>query len=149
MKFCPNCGTKLEPGAESCPSCGTVFAPPANEAYVDPYDHTAEFTAADISENKIYAMLPYVMSIVGVVIALLARNGSAYAAFHVRQFLKLAVCEVIIGFVTAVLAITIIVPIAAAICAIILVVVRIICFFQVCKGEAKEPALICKLGFLR
>ena len=26
MKFCPNCGTPVEPGAESCESCGTDLA---------------------------------------------------------------------------------------------------------------------------
>ena len=70
MKFCPNCGTQLEEGAASCPSCGAVFAAPAPAVYVDPADHTAEFDPADISQNKVFAMLPYVMGIIGVVIAL-------------------------------------------------------------------------------
>lgn len=149
MKFCPNCGTQLEEGAGNCPNCGAVFAQPAPVAYADPTDHTMEFDAGDISENKVYAMLPYVMGILGVIIALIAHNSSDYAAFHVRQFLKLAICEALVGIIAAVLAITIIVPIAAGICLIILLVIRIICFFQVCKGEAKEPALVNKLGFLK
>ena len=149
MKFCPNCGTQLEGGAVSCPSCGAVFAKPAPITYVDPTDHTREFDVGDISENKVYAMLPYVLGIVGVIIALIARNGSEYSAFHVRQYLKLAICEALVGIIAAVLAITVIVPIAAAICVIILLVVRIICFFQVCKGEAKEPAIVKNLGFLK
>ena len=30
-----------------------------------------------------------------------------------------------------------------------LFVINIICFFQVCSGKAKEPHIVCMLGFLR
>ncbi len=152
MKFCPNCGSPLEPGATSCPNCGdplTVQAVLAPEPYVDPADHTGEFDAADVSDNKVIAMLPYLMGIVGLIIALLARLDSPYAAFHVRQYLKICVCEAIIAILSAVLFWTIIIPVAGGICVMILLVVRVICFFQICKGEAKEPAIISRLGFLK
>ncbi len=151
MKFCPNCGAQLEEGAAGCPSCGAVFvAQPAPAAvYVDPTDHTSEFDAADISENKVFAMLPYLLSVVGVIIALLAKTESRYTAFHVRQSLKIFICQALVGIISAVLAITIIVPLAGAVCEIILLVVQIICFFQVCAGRAKEPAIVNRLGFLK
>ena len=44
---------------------------------------------------------------------------------------------------------TIIVPIAAGIAYIVLAVVKIICFFQICSGKAKEPAIIRSFGFLK
>ena len=149
MKYCPNCGTQLDEGAGSCPNCGSVFAPPAPVYEPDPTDHTLEFDPADVSENKVFAMLPYLMGIFGLIIALLAHTDSAYVRFHTRQFLKLAICESLVGIIAAVLVITIIVPLAAAICMLILLVIRIICFFQVCKGKAKEPAIVNKLGFLK
>ncbi len=151
MKFCPNCGAQLEEGAAGCPSCGAVFvAQPAPAAvYADPTDHTAEFDAADISENKVFAMLPYLLSVVGVIIALLAKTESRYTAFHVRQSLKIFICQALVGILSAVLAITLIVPLAGAVCEIILLVVQIICFFQVCAGRAKEPAIVNRLGFLK
>ena len=83
MKFCPNCGSPLEEGAVTCPNCGdplTQNAEPAPAPYVDPMDHTGEFDAADISENKVIAMLPYILGIAGLIIALLARSDSPYAA---------------------------------------------------------------------
>ena len=49
----------------------------------------------------------------------------------------------------SVLAFTFIVPIAGAVCIAILFVVRIICFFQVCSGKAKDAAIIGKLPFLK
>jgi uncharacterized membrane protein len=124
-------------------------AAPAPAPYVDPTDHTGEFEAADISDNKVVAMLPYLLGIVGLIIALLARGDSAYAGFHVRQYLKICICEAIIAICSAVLCWTLLVPIAGGICVVILLVVRIICFFQICKGQAKEPAIVCKLGFLK
>ena len=152
MKYCPNCGSPLEEGAVSCPNCGdplTLKAESAPAPYVDPMDHTAEFDAADISDNKVIAMLPYILGIAGLIIALLAHSDSPYAGFHVRQYLKICVCEAIVAICSAVLCWTILVPIAGGICVVILLVVRVICFFQICKGQAKEPAIVGRLGFLK
>ena len=152
MKYCPNCGSPLEEGAVSCPNCGdplTLQAAPAPAPYVDPADHTAEFEAGDVSDNKVIAMLPYILGIGGLIIAMLARTDSPYAQFHIRQYLKICVCEAIVAICSAVLCWTVLVPIAGAVCVVILLVVRIICFFQICKGRAKEPAIVCKLGFLK
>lgn len=150
MKFCPNCGSPLEEGAVTCAKCGEPLnAQAAPVPYVDPTDHTGEFEAADISDNKVVAMLPYLMGVVGLIIALLARSDSLYAKFHIRQYLKICVCEAIIAICSAVLCWTFLVPIAGGICVIILLVVRVICFFQICKGQAKEPAIVSKLGFLK
>lgn len=119
------------------------------QPYVDPKDHTAEFDAKDISDNKVMAMLPYLMGTIGIIIALLASRESAYTYFHVRQALKISVVTILVSLITAVLCWTIIVPIAGAVCAIILLVVRIICFFQVCSGKAKEAAIVSSFGFLK
>lgn len=86
MKFCSKCGAQLDDNAVFCPSCNSSVAPaqPGMNAYVDPYDHTAEFDAKDVSNNKVYAMLLYLMGIVGIVIALLASRDSDYLKFHIR-----------------------------------------------------------------
>ena len=44
---------------------------------------------------------------------------------------------------------TFLIPVACGICYAVLFVVRIICFFSICKGQAKEPPIIRSLGFLR
>ena len=84
-----------------------------------------------------------------IIIALLAAPQSKYAAFHSRQALKLDIVSTLLLIVSAVLAFTFIVPIAGAVCIAILFVVRIICFFQVCSGKAKDAAIIGKLPFLK
>lgn len=154
MKLCPRCNMQLEDSAAFCPNCGTQFIPNATApqpTYVpnDPFDHTAEFEATEVSENKLFAILPYLMSFVGTIICLLACKDSEYVRFHVRQALKLDICAILLGVCAAVLAITILVPIAAAVCELILVVVRIICFFRVCEGKSVEAPIVRGFGFLK
>lgn len=176
MKVCPNCGAKCSDESAFCGECGTeVVQQPNDIAYqqqsqpqpqpnfnqnqqpyvrptvpmYNPYDHTSEFDPRDISDNKVIAMLCYLMGTVGIIIALLAASSSKYAAFHVRQALKFTVVNILMSIVTILLCWTIIVPIVYLIMKIVLWVVKIICFFQICSGKAKEPAVIKGLGFLR
>ena len=157
MKTCPNCGAQIDDSAAFCANCGTSFATGAQPQYapqqyvpvVDPYDHTAEFDAQDISENKVIAMLVYLLGTIGIIIALLAANTSKYVGFHMRQALKFTVVEILTALVTALLCWTIIVPIAAGVFLAVLAVIKIICFFQICQGKAKEPAIIKSLTFLK
>ena len=166
MKTCPNCQNQINDAAMFCPNCGAQFAAPQGNPYqqapnynqppygyapqpaYDPFDHTAEFDAKDISDNKVISMLVYLMGPIGILIALLASSSSPYAAFHVRQALKFTVVEILVSILTAVLAFTIIVPIAGAVFLIILTVIKFICFFQICSGKAKEPSIIRNLKFL-
>ena len=172
MKICPNCNAQLEDSAVFCYNCGAKFvsneaqgaqAPqtqpiPAQTQYeqqpqaqkpVPNYDHTAEFDPNDISKNKVFAMACYLMGTLGMLIALLASSKSEYAMFHVRQSLKINMASLLLGLATLLLCWTIIVPIAAGIVTLILLVVRIICFFQICNGKAMEPFLVRSLPFMR
>lgn len=149
MKFCPNCKVTYDDSANVCGQCGGPLTYVPNPVTADPTDHTAEFDTRDISENKVLAMLPYLFGLIGIIIALLAAGSSPYTAFHVRQALKLEVCSALVVVIGAILAITILVPIAAAICVLILEIVSIICFFGVCNGKAKEAPIVSKFGFLK
>ncbi|MBQ3866037.1 MAG: zinc-ribbon domain-containing protein [Clostridia bacterium] len=160
MKICPNCQAQLDDNAGFCTNCGFNFAAQQQQQYqqqpyaapapvVDPYDHTAEFDPKDISDNKVYAMLVYLLGAVGIIIALLASHDSAYVRFHLRQALKFIVVETLTAIVSAALVWTFIVPIAGGIFMAILGVLQIIIFFQICGGKAKEPAIIRSLGFLK
>ena len=178
MKVCPNCGAQLDDNAAFCTTCGTkqpVIAagepapntPPApqqnpnGQSYqqyyaaapaavpTSEYDHTAEFDPKDISDNKVFAMIVYLMGPIGIIIALLASQTSPYVKFHLRQGLKISVVEMLLGICAAILCFTVIVPIAAVIGIIVLLVLEIICFFDVCSGKAREPAIIRSLKFLK
>ena len=167
MRICPNCGNSCPDGAAFCNACGAslsgaaaqaqnqqpqqnaAYTPPQQTVYVDPTDHTSEFDASDISKNKILAMAAYLLGWVGVIIALLGGHDSPYAAFHAKEALKISLLNTLIGICTAFLFWTIIVPIAGGICIAILFVVKIICFFSVCSGKAKEAPIIKSLAFLK
>ncbi len=151
MKNCPNCGNPCDDGAAFCNKCGAPFGAPNYQAQpmFDPADHTAEFDPADISENKVIAMAPYVMGWLGIIIALLAINNSKYVSFNLKQALKLEVVSMLIAIVTVALCWTFVVPLAALVCFAILFVLKIMGFVYVCTGKAKELPIIKKLGFLK
>lgn len=162
---CTNCGTELPDGSAFCTNCGASLAggtpqpagqtanagAPQMQNYATPNsnDHTAEFSAKDISDNKVMAMVPYLLGTLGIILALLASKESPYTSFHVRQALKITVVNTLIAIISLVLFWTIIVPILAGICFAVLFVIKIICFFSICSGKAKEPPLISSLGFLK
>ncbi len=149
MAICPNCGIQVEDGLPFCPQCGTGLNGAAPMPPIDYYDHTAEFHPMDISDNKVYAMLCYLMGTLGIIIALLASQGSPYLKFHIRQAVKLTVTSILLIIAGCFLVWTIIVPLAAAVCGVIIFVLRIIAFFQICGGRSVEPAIVRSLGFLR
>ena len=77
------------------PQQNAVPPQPAFAPAYDPYDHTAEFDPKDISDNKVFAMICYLMGFIGIIVALLATNSSKYAMFHVRQALKIEVASIL------------------------------------------------------
>ena len=143
MKFCSKCGAQCEDNAAVCANCGEAFN---GAAAADVTDHTAEFDPKDISDNKVVAMVIYLLGPIGLVIAILMANTSKYAAFHVRTALKFTVVESLLTFVNIV---PILGQIAYVVGIVTCLVLRIIAFFQVCKGQAKDPAIISSLGFLK
>lgn len=165
MKICHCCTAQLDDDAQFCRNCGAPQgeenkrpiqpAPVYQSQYQapaqpekDPFDHTEEFEAADIASGKLWAMCVYLFDIMGIFLVLLGAKENGYAMFHLRQGLKFTVVEMLLGIAAALLAWTFLVPIAAGIAMVVLMVIKIICFFQVCKGKAKEPGIIKNLGFL-
>ncbi len=114
----------------------------------DIYDHTAEFDPADISENKCFALLTYLLGAIGILLAALVSHDSAYVRFHLRQAVKFTVVNILLGIVAGVLCFTVIVPIAAGVCYVIMFVLKIIAVIQIFGGRAVEPYIIRNLGFL-
>lgn len=169
--FCTACGSPIAAAAAAAPQPQQAqqFQQPPQQQYqqpnfqqqaqqqfqqqyqpVDNFDHTAEFTAKDISENKVVAMLIYLSGVIGLFISFICGStNSPYASFHARQWLKIYVMQVLTIVCSFLLIWTIIVPIAGAIFSVILEVLQIIGFFQVCGGKAKEPAIIRNFKFLK
>ena len=122
-------------------------------------DHSAEFSAKDISENKVSAIAAYLLGPIGIIIALLLARDSAYTAFHVRQALKITICSVLLELFAAVFAFFGMIPLVGIIFRMILIltcvawfgvlILRLIAIAQVSSGEAKEPVIIGSFTFLK
>jgi len=181
MKMCPNCRNQIADEAVYCPICGSAVGavpqyhqsapqvnPPYNAAftqppapaapipYVDPYDHTADFEPRDISENKVFAMVCYLLGPLGILMAQLAAGKSKYTAFHIKQAMMLTVAEILGLLALALCAyllweirLRVFMLFVVAIALIGLVALHLLCFFQVCKGKAKEVYIVRNLKFLK
>ena len=112
----------------------------------DPKDHTAEYDAADIAENKIFAAMPYFFTCVVGLIAGIYVHDSAFVKFHIKNAAKLDI-------ITAILCLFFVVPfvgwIFSGVCLLILFIVRIICMVQVLQGKAVDAPIVGSIGFLR
>ncbi|MCR4739059.1 MAG: zinc-ribbon domain-containing protein [Lachnospiraceae bacterium] len=157
MKSCPNCHTEVDDSHVFCPVCGTNIDNPAQTPaaiYKPDWDHTDEFDAKDVSDNKVVAMLMYLTGLTGAllyfaILWLIGKSKSDYLAFHVKENFKLSLVETLVVLISLLLCWTIIVPIAGVICELILCVVRIIAFVQCAKNESKEVAIIRGFNFLK
>lgn len=153
MAYCTQCGSQLPEGSTICPNCGTDAAKIPVSAYavpyVDPKDHTKEFDQKDISDNKVFAMCAYLLGVAGLVIAVLAGKESPYVNFHVRQALKIEIVGALLVLLAAVLCWTVIVPLICGVAMVVLFVVKIIMFFQICNSLAKEAPIVSNFGFLK
>lgn len=111
--------------------------------YSDPKDHTKEFDAQDIADNRIIAIAAYLFGIIGVLIAFIA--GTPFTRFHARNSLRISIAAIIILIPS-------IIPflgwLVTGICAAILGVIKIVAIVWACMGKAKELPIISDIGFL-
>ena len=68
-----------------------------------PYDHTMEFSPEEISKGKAFAMVNYLLGIIGVFFCQMMR-GSEYVKFHVRENCKYIVLKVLCSLAFGILA---------------------------------------------
>lgn len=171
--FCTLCGSKLADEVEyeapvaPAPVVTPVAPPTVPAAPVTPpasklepeaieraqavavFDHTAEFDAEDIKENKLYAILVYLLGIIGIIIAKLCAGESKFVAFHIREELKLVIVQTLCALITAVSFYLVVTPAAFGVISVILLVLRIIAFFKTAGGKAEEVAIIRNFTFLK
>lgn len=149
MKFCTNCKLTYDDSANVCAQCGTPLIDIPNAApaaAADPSDHTAEFDPRDISDNKVFAVCPYLFSVLGIIVALLAAGSSPFTMFHVRQSIKLTVFTIIFCLAAV---IPIIGWIAVGVWSVIAFVIEIICIVRIFQGKAIETPIVKNIGFLK
>lgn len=128
-KFCPGCGTKLPevqavqtevtateaPAAASTQEVAPAAAPLQGQSQTAPQtdfvskiqalnntaDTTADYTAEDIEQNKVMALLAYLGLLF--LVPLFAAPNSKYARYHTNQGLVLCLAAVAFGIVHVIL----------------------------------------------
>ena len=147
MKTCPICGAQTDDNNVFCSSCGARFedSEPVSQISAE----ATEYDESDVAKNKIFGILAYVGSLLGIIVALLAAPDSPFVRFHIRQSVKLFICQAILALIMVVLCWTVVVPILGGIAMLVLFVVEIICIVRACKGEMQEAPIISGIGFLK
>ncbi len=156
MAFCGNCGTKVDEGVKFCPGCGNAMATPAAEQQTQTQSPAVEkqataqtqapaaFEAKDIENNKIMAVLAYILFL----IPLLAAKESPYAKFHTNQGLILFIAGIavsIVGSIIPLLGWFLILPVGGLIVGIL----GIMGIINALTGKAKELPVIGQFKLLK
>ncbi len=167
MKICPNCGASVNDDVKFCTSCGTAMGMAAgmnqqqganqqNTAAnaFEMKDHTAEFAADDIENNKILSLFSYLGILV--LIPILAAPNSKYARFHANQGLILLITTIayvvayaILSFILAFIPILgILLIFVLGLVNLVFLALMILGIVNAVTGKAKEMPIIGKFKIL-
>ena len=155
MMNCKKCGQEIADGLNVCPACGAAVNEPvpeqnpqANnfsgkiEALNNTPDTTADFDAQDIENNKVMAVLAYIIFL----IPLIAAKDSPFAKYHTNQGLILFIGALVSSII-------VIIPvlgwIIAPIIALVITILSIIGIINALGGKAKELPIIGKFKILK
>ncbi|MBR6640160.1 MAG: zinc-ribbon domain-containing protein [Muribaculaceae bacterium] len=151
MKYCSNCGNKIEDGVKFCPSCGNS----ATAGDTPTKSTTGGYDKNDIEQNKAMGVLAYLGILV--LIPILAAKESKFARFHANQGLILCIAAILYGVAYSVLT-SIILAISwrlyflVSILGFVGIVFAVLCvigIINVVNGQAKELPVIGKYRILR
>ena len=151
---CPECGAALNGQEERASQQAASNAQEAEQPRQDNLsakmatlnntaDTTEEFTTEDIEQNKVMAVLAYILFF----IPLLAAKNSPFARYHANQGLTLFLFAIIGGPVLSL--IPVLGWILAPILSILITVLAVIGIINVVNGKAKELPLIGKFRILK
>lgn len=160
MAFCGKCGKQIEDGTGMCPECKSAQnkggAVEKLQNLNNTKDSTAEFTAEDIQQNKVMAVLAYFSWLV--LVPIFGAKESKFARFHVNQGLVLAIAEILWAILYSVLSailysvswrLGMIVSSIIGIVSIGFAVLSIIGIINAANGRAKELPVVGKIKILK
>ncbi len=165
--FCNNCGSSLSDssapqqgnpdmsagnGNFQQPNYGQPQQQYQQQQYQQPYpaydpkDHTQEFDAKDIADNKLFAAYAYLIPILAAFLIGIYIKDSAFVKFHIKNALRLDIAGLLIIIPSI---IPVLGWIVTGVCLIILLVVEIMAIVWAFQGKAKELPFISGIGFLK
>lgn len=192
VDFCPNCGTPAK-DASTQSTGNTTFQQVSQQvsqtttqafqsgkeslkdAVKRTKDCTDSFSAEDIANNTVVAVLPFLFGWIGAAITYFAaaRTKSPFAMFQLKQFMKLQVIPLfflviavivaailglilsILCFVSKVVGMTIlyivfgIIGVIVGIFFLLMFISNIMCLYQAASGRAKEALFVSSFGLFK
>ncbi len=149
MAFCRNCGIQTEGEVKFCPACGASMGTASQ-----PVASGGGSEQNDATENKIMAVLAYII----VLVPIFAARESKFARYHANQGLILLIAAIAYGIVFSILS-TLLMLISWQLALIVTGVLglvgwafpalSIIGIIRACKGEMKPLPLIGGIRMLK
>ena len=93
-------------------------------------------------DSKLFAFLAILLSVIGFIIALIAKRDDKYVMFYAKQSLILFITGIVAKVLTILLAITIIGLIAVPVVWVIYIVVWVIALVNSLSGKEKETPIV-------
>lgn len=169
MANCTKCGAVLADNEKFCDACGAPVATVEDkvnaaaekasakfEEIANTPDTTAQYTAEDINNNKVMAVLAYFGPLV--LVPIFGAKDSKFARFHANQGLVLFILDVAYGIIVSILN-TIFYAISFGFGAImstilglvwiLIAILAIIGIVNASQGKAKELPIIGKIKILK
>ena len=159
MAYCRNCGKEIDESAKFCSYCGTATDVNANtnksfnlgekfQEFNNTKDHTEEFEAEDIENNKIIALFAYFGLLI--LIPIFATPNSRYAKFHVSQGINLIVVSLAYSAISSALVaafswlpvVCTLIDISVSLAGLLIVVLVVLGIYNAVNGKAKELPII-------
>lgn len=158
MKYCENCGARVEESASFCPVCGSKLKvsdfekkaqtqtkiEDAFNQFTNTTNTTADYSAEDIAKNKLISIVCYLGVLF--IIPLFVAKDSPFVRFHTNQGLLLFLFSLLTSVAGL---IPYIGWIFAAVISIFNVLLMIVGVLNAVKGEAKELPVIGKFRILK
>ena len=141
MKYCQNCGKKIDEDSKYCSECGARI----EKETIDPEIIDDEYSSEDIEQTKVLSLFAYINFLF--IIPLIACKDSKYARFHVNQGIILCITSVILSVainVAEMFSISYVYDILEAISSIGMTVLMIIGIVNATTGKAKRLPIIGK-----
>lgn len=112
------------------------------------WDKTELFSAEEVKEYRLTAVLIYLLGIFGIILALVTDRNSPYLKFHIAEELKITVVTAALAIFSVLLAFTFIVPVLCTAGIAACCVINLISACKTLNGKSENAVIIRNLTIL-
>lgn len=112
------------------------------------WDKTELFSAEEIKEYRLTAVLIYLLGIFGIILALVTDKNSPYLKFHIAEGLKITVVTAALAIFSVLLAFTFIVPVLCTAGIAACFIIKLISAYKTLNGKSENAVIIRNLTIL-